>query len=113
VAGLWEHERSRLLREIDRGDPRVHPEYTPKWTDTQRKRANDAAAERPRRELAAMDADGWAVVGAPSLRGFPEAAAVPWLADRSVQRVRVYADDRVEPADASVGQEAPDDALRP
>jgi hypothetical protein len=98
VAGLWEHERSRLLREIERGDPRAHPEYAPKWSDAERKRANDAAAEGPRRALAAMDADGWTQAMAPSLREFPDAAAVPWLADRSVRCVRVYDDDHIEPA---------------
>jgi hypothetical protein len=35
---------------------------------------------------------------APSASEFPEVAAVPWLADRSVRRVRVYADDTSEPS---------------
>ena len=34
-----------------------------------------------------------------SAPAFPEAAAVPWLADRSVRHVRVYADDHIEPAE--------------
>jgi hypothetical protein len=34
----------------------------------------------------------------PSVRRWPELASVPWIADRSVSRVVVRADDTIHPA---------------
>jgi hypothetical protein len=102
VPGMWEHARSRYLRMIEQGDPRIMHDFAPGLTDAEREAYNAHQHSGPswaRRRLAAMDAQGWVSTGPPSAREFPEAAAVPWLAaDRSVQHVRVYADDYIEPA---------------
>lgn len=99
VPGLWEHWRRCLLAEVERGDPRIACDFALGMTDAARKRANDAASASPKRTLAHMDDCGWFSRGRPPARQFPEAAEVPWLADRSVARIRVYADDSIEPAE--------------
>jgi hypothetical protein len=87
---------------IDDGDPRIAHDFAGRpLTDSERAANNASPHSGPsyaRRHLAALDKDGWTVTMAPSASEFPEVAAVPWLADRSVRRVRVYADDTSEPS---------------
>lgn len=96
IPGIWEHQRGLVLRWIEIGDPRAHPDWTPGWTDADRKRVNDAASAEPSRQLALMDERGWVETGRLSAREWPEAA--PWLTDRSVPRLRIGANDSVAPA---------------
>jgi hypothetical protein len=99
VPGLWEHWRGYLRAEIERGDPRIACDFAAGLTDAKRKRANEAASAGPKRELARMDERGWFEMGRPPTGQFPEAAGVPWLVDRSVARILVYADDSIEPTE--------------
>jgi hypothetical protein len=105
VPGIWEAERGRHLKMIEDGDPRLMHDFAPGFTDAERQAANasqHSGSSYARGALAAMDADGWIWAYAPSVvERFPRDAAVPWLADRSVRRVRVYADDSIEPTECS------------
>jgi hypothetical protein len=87
---------------IEDGDPRIAHDFAgrPRLTDAERAAYNASPHSGPsaaRAELARMDEQGWFETRSPSPRGCPDAAAVPWLADGSVRRVRVYAGDHIEP----------------
>jgi hypothetical protein len=101
IPGMWEAERSRYLTMIDEGDPRIMHDFAPGITDAQRTAFNASPNSGPgwaRAALAQMDEQGWFESWPPSARKFPAATLVPWLADRSVRFVRIYADDSIEPA---------------
>lgn len=92
VPGLWEHTAARHREEVARGDARLLGDE-----DNQIIIAYGTAAGA-QRALDAMSRGEPQEIQVPSRHLFPESREIPWLADRSVIRVFVYPDDRVEPA---------------
>jgi hypothetical protein len=101
VPGLWAGLRQRHLDEIERGDPRLNPSFTPNLTAAERAELNarpGSSVSQARWALARMDEQGWVAASPPSRREFGATVdAISWLTDRSVNRIIVYRDDRVEP----------------
>jgi hypothetical protein len=100
LPGVWEAQRSVHLALIERGDPRAQHDFAPRLTEAERAEMNVSPGSGPsaaRAALARMDAQGWFESGPPTPRQYPDAARIPWLADRSVHRVRIYRDDHIEP----------------
>jgi hypothetical protein len=101
VPGFWASLRQRHLDEIERGDSRLSPSLTPDLTDAERAELNarpGSSVSQARSALARMDEQGWVEASPPSYREFGATVdAIPWLSDRSVNRIIVYRDDRVEP----------------
>ena len=56
----------------------------------------EAEPDTLRRQLDEAPERGWIETGPPNLRQFPAGREIPWLADFSARRVRVYDDDRME-----------------
>lgn len=104
IPGIWEAQRRVLLKMIEDGDPRLMHDFAPGLTDAERQAANASQHSGPSRARwhpAALDRDGWTEVVRLSAGEFPAAAAVPWLTDRSVPRLRISADDSLVPEPAS------------
>ncbi len=100
IPGIWEAQRTGLLDDIKRGDPRIACDFAPSLTEAERQAVDASPGSGPsmaRRHLVALGKDGWTVTGAPSASEFPAVASIPWLADRSVRLVRVFPDDSIEP----------------
>jgi hypothetical protein len=101
VAGLYEAERQRVSR-----DAAVDPRALFVTDDPAEREALSATSPNviaARRKLAAMDRGEPVECLRPSLRPFPSARTVPWLADlmpgvSRVIRVTVWPDDTVRPA---------------
>jgi hypothetical protein len=99
VPGLYASIRERYEREAA-GDPRAAMAEGLDAAERERLSETSPAVSAARRLLAAM-AEGEPVEdGRLSLRQFPEARKVPWLAElySGVTRVLVEADDTVTPA---------------
>jgi len=102
LPGVWAHLREKHQIEVDRGDPRLDPAFTPDWTDEQRERAQNAPGSHRvtmRRVLDRMDAGeplSWPTWG---VRHWPGTESVAWLNDpyHGPRDVLVFPDDRVEP----------------
>jgi hypothetical protein len=99
VPGLYESIRERYEREAQ-ADPRAAMAEGLDPAERERLSETSPAVTQARRVLAAMDRAEPVEDGRPSLRRFPAAREVPWLADlySGVTRVLVEADDTVTPA---------------
>jgi hypothetical protein len=94
----WEHESARCQQWVDDGDPRLHPDFTPGWSDAQREAAQEryhACRPTHRRKLAEMER-GWFDATTPPPVPCDRSSAL-WPAPGEPRRsVRVYRDGRVE-----------------
>lgn len=96
----WEHERARCLEWIERGDPRLHPDWTRDWTDAQREAAQEhqhSARPTHRRQLEAMQERGWFEATLPPPVPCGRNSALRPALGESRCAVRVYRDGRIEP----------------